>query len=59
MPPYEAVYGHVPPTLLDYTAGASSIAAVDNLLVDRTTILKTLKENIAQAQNRIRNNANL
>ena len=58
MTPFEAVYGCSPPSLLDYLAGHSSIASLDDLLQSRTHILATLKFNLQRAQNRMQVQAN-
>lgn len=51
--PYQTVFGRAPPTLLDYIAGATSVAAIKDLLSDRSLILCTLKENLQKAQLRM------
>lgn len=53
MTPYEAVYGRAPPSLLDYLAGTSPVAEVDNLLIDRAILLQTLRDNLQRAQQRM------
>lgn len=50
MSPFEAVFGRSPPSLQDYLAGTSAVAAVDEWLTDRTVLLSTLKENLRRAQ---------
>lgn len=59
MSPFEAVFGRAPPSLVDYLGGTSTVAAVDELLTDRTVIISTLKENLQRAQLRMRNQANM
>ena len=54
MTPYEAVYGQQPPSILTYLPGSSKVQAVDNLLQNRDAILTTLKDNLALAQNRMK-----
>lgn len=54
MTPYEAVYGRAPPSLLDYLTGASSVAQIDDLLTDRTAMIQVLRNNLQQAQQRMR-----
>ena len=54
MTPYEAVYGQQPPSVLTYLPGSSKVQAVDNLLQNRDVILKTLKDNLVLAQNRMK-----
>ncbi|KAJ0970323.1 hypothetical protein J5N97_023200 [Dioscorea zingiberensis] len=58
MTPYEAVFGRAPPSLLDYVAGSTSVAAVDTLLTERSQILSTLRSNLIRAQNRMSTQAN-
>ena len=54
MTPFEAVYGQKPPSVLSYLPGASKVQAVDLTLTDREAILRTLKENLVMAQNRMK-----
>lgn len=58
MTPFEVVYGHLPPSLLDYVGGTSVVVAVKDLLQSRTSILQSITENLQWAQVRIRNQAN-
>lgn len=58
MPPYEAVFGRPPPSLLDYLVGTSSIAAVDDLLQSQTSLLQTLRDNLKRAQQRMQDQTN-
>lgn len=58
MSPFEAVFGRAPPSLADYLAGSSSVAAVDEILKDRSQLLVSLRENLQRAQHRMRNQAN-
>ncbi|KAK9169434.1 hypothetical protein Syun_001574 [Stephania yunnanensis] len=53
MSPYEAVYGRVPPSLLDYVQGVFSVAAVADVLMDHSQALELLKENLRKAQQRM------
>ncbi|MCI30862.1 Ty-3/Gypsy retrotransposon polyprotein, partial [Trifolium medium] len=52
MTPFEALYGRKPPNMVHYSAGQHSIASVDELLTQKTQILKVLKENLIRARNR-------
>lgn len=52
--PFEVVYGRPPPTLLSYVWGTAKVAAVEQELVDRDTMIKELKGKIQQAQNRMK-----
>jgi hypothetical protein len=55
--PFEVVYGRKPPTLLSYVAGTAKTEAVDKELLTRDEILKELRQNIQQAQVRMKQNA--
>lgn len=57
MTPYEAIFGRPPPTLLDYITGTSRIAVVEEVLEDRSRILRILKQNLANAQRRMKTQA--
>jgi hypothetical protein len=57
MTPFEAVYGQKPPSVLSYLQGASKVQAVDLTLTAREAILRTLKENLVMAQNRMKQQA--
>ncbi|KAL5544073.1 hypothetical protein UlMin_007857 [Ulmus minor] len=54
MTPFEAVYGIPPPRLLAYVPGTSRVQAVDEYLCDRDAILRDLRHNLLQAQNRMK-----
>lgn len=58
MTPYEVVSGRLPPSLLDYVAGTATIPTVNDLLLQRTSILQALKENLQRAQQRMHDQAN-
>jgi hypothetical protein len=57
MTPFEAVYGQNPPSVFSYFPGVSKVQAVDQMLIVREAILRTLKENLVMAQNRIKQQA--
>eukprot|EP00253_Pinus_taeda_P011588 PITA_11588 len=57
MTPYEAVYGQLPPSPTSYLTGCSKVQAVDQLLQHRATMLAHLRENLHQAQNRMKQQA--
>jgi hypothetical protein len=57
MTPFEAVYGQKPPSVLSYLPGASKVQVVDQTLTVREAILRTLKENLVMAQNRMKKQA--
>lgn len=50
MTPFEALYGHAPPTTKDYIAGNASIPSLDSSLQNRQIIINTLKHNLARSQ---------
>lgn len=58
MSPFQALYGRPPPTILPYQPGSGKIAMVDSMLLDRDALLKTLRDNLVRAQNRMRDLAN-
>ncbi|KAL5788097.1 hypothetical protein ACOSP7_005046 [Xanthoceras sorbifolium] len=51
---FEAVYGMPPPTLTSYVPGTTKLAAVDDLLPTKETILKELRHNLQVAGNRMK-----
>eukprot|EP00253_Pinus_taeda_P028154 PITA_28154 len=55
--PYEAVYGQLPPSPTSYILGCSNVQAVDQLLLNCATMLALLKDNLYQAQNRMKQHA--
>jgi hypothetical protein len=57
MTPFEVVYGQNPPSFLSYLPGASKVQTVDLTLTSREAILRTLKENLVMAQNRMKQQA--
>jgi hypothetical protein len=54
MTPFEAVYGKNPPSILSYFPGVSKVQAVDQTLTFQEAILRTLKDNLVMAQNRMK-----
>eukprot|EP00253_Pinus_taeda_P018899 PITA_18899 len=54
MTPYEAVYGQLPPSPTSYIKGCLKVQAVNQLLHNRATMLAHLRENLHQAQNRMK-----
>ncbi|CAM8981962.1 unnamed protein product [Rhodiola kirilowii] len=58
MSPFEAVYGWQLLSLRDYVPGASLVAAVDDVLTVRATLVRQLRENLARAQLRMTQKAN-
>lgn len=55
--PFYAVYGQEPPDHNFMTLKTSSVAAVDNWARERATILRMLRENLHQAQHRMKHYA--
>lgn len=45
--PFHAVYGRMPPALLTYVPGTAALEEVENHLLERDDILKSLKSTIA------------
>ena len=54
MTPYEVVYGQFPPSPTSYIPGCYKVRAVDQLLQNCETLLAHLKDNLHQAQNRMK-----
>ena len=54
MTPFEALYGYLPPRVLDYVASTTRFDVVDLMLRDRQQILSLLKINLCAAQERMR-----
>lgn len=52
--PFYAVYGHNPPDHNFTNLGSSTVAAVENWAKERPSILRMLKENLQQAQHRMK-----
>ena len=57
MTPFEVVYGQKPPSVHSYLQGALKVQAVDLTLTSQDDILRTLKENLVMAQNRMKQQA--
>lgn len=56
--PFEALYGLPPPTMLSYVPGTTKVQAVDEYLRNREAILKELRRNLRNAQDRMKSKAN-
>lgn len=52
--PFEALYGYLPPRLMDYVLGTTRVEAVDMHLRSRQQILSLLKHNLVLAQERMK-----
>jgi hypothetical protein len=57
MTPFEVVYGQKPPLVLSYLPGTLKVQVVDQTLILREDILRTLKENLVMAKNRMKQQA--
>ncbi|GJS47940.1 ty3-gypsy retrotransposon protein [Tanacetum coccineum] len=58
MSPFQALYGRMPLTVVPYPPGASKVAAVEDLLVERDELLRQLKSNLLAAKERMELKAN-
>nr|GEW43544.1 Ty3/gypsy retrotransposon protein [Tanacetum cinerariifolium] len=58
MSPYQALYGRLPLSLIPYPPGASKVAAVDELLMERNEVTRQLKQNLLAAKLRMEEKAN-
>lgn len=54
MSPFKALYGRDPPTIPVYTTRSTKIQSLDELLVEMTELLKTLKHNLEESRNRMK-----
>ena len=54
MSPFKAVYGHDPPSILDYIPTTATIEVGDQLLTQRQDLLQQLKDNLVKAQKRMK-----
>ncbi|PRQ22490.1 putative nucleotidyltransferase, Ribonuclease H [Rosa chinensis] len=54
MSPFEALYGHPPPSIEKYLPGSTKVNAVDSALQTRDLLLQNLKSHMAEAQNRMK-----
>ena len=54
MMPLEVVYGRKPPTYISYMPGETLVAIVDQILQERESMICLLKENLLQAQNKMK-----
>ncbi|KAH9735939.1 hypothetical protein KPL71_017914 [Citrus sinensis] len=52
--PFEVVYGREPPTYTTYIPGETIVASVDQALRDRDSMIRLLKENLHQAQSKMK-----
>ncbi|XP_035541674.1 uncharacterized protein LOC118344675 [Juglans regia] len=57
MTPYQAVYGHPPPTLLSYILGTVTNDAANQFLNNRDQVINVLKQNLTEAQQRMKHYA--
>lgn len=59
MTPFEALYGYVPPQLNLHQLEATKVPTVDEFMQQRLQVLAQLKENLSQAQHRMKQYADL
>lgn len=59
MSPFKAMYGTAPPRLLSYVRGTTQAPAVEDYLRSRDQIMRVLKENLEDARQRIKKQADL
>jgi hypothetical protein len=52
--PFEAVYGYPPPRLMPFEPGTTKVQVVENELKSKEFILKLLRENLQDAQSRMK-----
>jgi hypothetical protein len=57
MTPFEAFYGQNPPSVLSYMPGVSKVQEVDTNITCPEDILRSLKDNLVMAQNRMKQQA--
>ncbi|CAH9099513.1 unnamed protein product [Cuscuta epithymum] len=55
--PFKALYGHEPPTLILGDATRTAVEEVTKLTAERNEMIKELKQNLAMAQNRMKQQA--
>ncbi|KAJ1398529.1 Ribonuclease H-like superfamily [Sesbania bispinosa] len=58
MSPFEALYGHSPPTIRSYVTGSATIVAIDESIMQRRQMLQVIRDNLGQAQIQMRNQFN-
>lgn len=54
MTPFQDLYGRLPPNIPPYVRGSSKNQAIEDILLERDELLKYLKTNLLQAQNRMK-----
>jgi len=54
MAPYQALYGKVPPTISSHIPKTARLQIVEDALLDRDATLQLLKDNLIQAQERMK-----
>lgn len=54
MTPFQALYGRLPPTVPPFAPGSTKNQALEELLMERDELIRTLKANIRQAQARMK-----
>jgi hypothetical protein len=52
--PFEALYGYLPPRLIEFVPGLTRVAAVEDLLEHREQVVGLLEHNLVAAQARMK-----
>ena len=55
--PFEALYGYLPPRLIEFVPGLTRVAAVEDLLEHRQQVVRLLEHNLVAAQARMKQQA--
>ncbi|XP_052297225.1 uncharacterized protein LOC127902358 [Citrus sinensis] len=55
---YQVLFVRSPPTIPHYAKGSTSIQALEDIILERNTLLQSLKANLRQAQHRMAQKAN-
>ncbi|GJZ35222.1 ty3-gypsy retrotransposon protein [Tanacetum coccineum] len=58
MTPFQAHYGHPPPSLPHYTLGSSQVASIDATLVEHECVIALLKDTLTKTRQRMTGQAN-
>nr|GEU99669.1 reverse transcriptase [Tanacetum cinerariifolium] len=58
MTPFQALYGHPPPSLPHYTLGSSQVASIDATLVEHERVIALLKDTLSKIRQRMTDQAN-
>nr|GFB09589.1 Ty3/gypsy retrotransposon protein [Tanacetum cinerariifolium] len=58
MAPFQALYGHPPPSIPHYTLGSSQVASIDSTLMEHQRLISLLKETLKRTRQRMTEQAN-